>query len=48
MDKLKTDFFKKLFKDFNLSSSEIHNLENNINVIKSHLEILKKIDINQR
>ena len=48
MDKLKTDFFKKLFKDFNLSSSEIHNLENNINLIKSHLEILKKIDINQR
>ena len=48
MDKLKTDFFKKLFKVFNLSSSEIHSLENNINVIKSHLEILKKIDINQR
>ncbi len=48
MDKLKTDFFKKLFQDFNLSSSEIHDLENNLNVIKSHLDILKKININKR
>ena len=47
MDNLRTDFFKYLFQDFNLSLSEIRSLENNINVLESHLDILRNLDIDQ-
>ena len=47
MDNLRTDFFKYLFQDFNLSHSEIHHLENCINGIESHLDILRNLDIDQ-
>lgn len=47
MENLRTDFFKYLFQDFNLSSSEIRSLENNINGIESHLDILRNLDIDQ-
>ena len=47
MENFRTDLFKYLFHDFNLSLSEIRSLENNINVLESHLVILRNLDIDQ-
>ena len=47
MENLRTDFFKYLFQDFNLTLSEIRSLENNINVLESHLDIVRNLDIDK-